>query len=85
MIDNVIGDPDEILCLGLTGLTAVVMGTDLLCYHKVAIWTCASVLGSAPATSCCAGLPTVLSSVSPTCYSAVSFYPFDSHLTLLTI
>lgn len=37
MIDNVIGDPDEILCLGLTGLTAVVTGTDLLCYHKVAI------------------------------------------------
>lgn len=38
MIDSVIGDPDEILCLeGFTGLTAVVIGTDLRCYYKVAI------------------------------------------------
>lgn len=38
MIDNAIGDPHEILSSeGLMGLTAVVIGTDLLCYHKVAI------------------------------------------------
>ena len=67
MIDNVIGDPHEILSLeGLTGLTVVVIGTDLLCYPKVAIWTSASVLGSDLAASCCADLPTALSSVSST-------------------
>lgn len=86
MIDNVIGDPHEILSSeGLTELTVVVIGTDLLCYHKVAIWPSASVLGSDPATSCCAGLPTVLSSVFLTFYFVVSFYPFDFHLKLLTI
>jgi hypothetical protein len=61
-------------------MTAVVIGTGLPCYHKVAIWTSASgspqLLSSPLATSCCAVLPAMPSSVSPTSYPVVSFNSF---------